>query len=103
MNMEKFTEEQQKILLEMHGWKKVVGYTMDYEAPESANIIITLEEFRSKIGLEAEEYWGTDDMEILRDLGDAWECLFDDIMNQKDLTNEEETDAYLLNKINNKD
>jgi len=74
------TKDAKELVLINQGWVKTIGYAMDYEAPEMDNIVITIEEFKSKIGKQAEEYWSfKDDFDYLRNLDDAWECMEDNL------------------------
>ena len=101
MNQEEkdFTEEQKEKLLLMHGFEKFVGYPLGYEAPESDNIIVTLEEIRKWVGEPAQTFFMAEHDECVRDLEDAWECLTESIYELIDSNDEKEVDAYLLNKI----
>ncbi len=67
-----FTEEQQDKILLLSGWEKTTGYAMGYEAPESANIIISVDEIKKFICTKPTcYYFPQEDGEYMRELEEA--------------------------------
>jgi len=98
--MKEYTDIEKDFLLVMYRWDKITGWAMDYGAPESQNIIITVDEVRKWIGQKATDYYFPEkDGEYTRDLEEAWECLCDDIYQQNDLKNDTELEAIFDEKL----
>ena len=98
--MKTITNKQKDKLLIKHGYKYVDGYAMEYSAPESENILITVEEIKKVVCTKPTRYYFlTDDYEYSLDIDSAWESLCDDIYTQNDMKNDDELDLYLLNEI----
>lgn len=98
--MKEFTKEEKAAALRAFGWESIVGYAMGYEAPESDNIIVSLEEVRKWIGEPAQEWWSTDsNPEYMRDTEDAWECLIEELYNELDTDEDNKIEKHIAEKI----
>ncbi len=83
--MREFTKEEKEKILLSCGWEYILGYATGYEAPESDNIIISIEEIRKWVGEPAEKYWFSDsNNDFTRNTEDAWECVIDELYNSLD-------------------
>jgi len=95
-------KDKDKLLID-YGYKFIDGYAMNYSAPETDNIIISVDEIKRFVCKNPTRfYFASDDFEYALDLEQAWESLCEDIYMQNDMKNDDELDAYLLNKLNNK-
>ena len=73
------TKEQKTEALKKLGWEHLIGYATGYSAPESENIIITVEEIQKWVGKPAEEYWIEPKYGAqVYDLEDAWISVCED-------------------------
>lgn len=78
MALNLITKEQKEEVLKRRGHKKLVGWAMEYSAPESDNIIITEEEMRKYIDKPTEEWWLDKWGECAYNLDDIWQEVYDE-------------------------
>ena len=98
--MYEFSKEQMDKLLLSYDWTKITGYGMGYSAPESENIIVTIEEIKKFIFTTPTDFYSEkSNEEYSRELEDAFECLYDEVWQQNDLNLEADVDAWLLKDL----
>ena len=95
-----FSKEQMDKLLISYGWKKIEGYAMGYSAPESENIIVTVEEIKKFVCSKPNSYyWEEGNEECTTDIESAFESLFESVWEENDLDIEDDVDKWLLKDL----
>ncbi len=108
-----FTDKQKDKLLLSNGWEKITGYAMGYEAPDSDNVIITIDEIKKCIFNKPTDYYVKEKYETCIDLEAAWEDYYDDCFDkvleqidighpgQREDVTDKMVDNFITDELNN--
>ncbi len=108
-----FTDKQKDKLLLSNGWEKLTGYAMGYEAPDSDNVIITVEEIQKCIFNKPTDYYVKKNYDTCIDLEAAWEDYYDECfdkvleqinighLGQREDVTDKMVDDFITDELNN--
>ena len=105
-----FNDKQKKKILSKLGHEPMRGWCFDFEMPEDAcNTFITEEELIKKLREGSKEYYWEENTQVMVDLDDMFERIYEDLYDEKNFEKEAEVDAFLYEnhikgtKFENKD